>query len=360
MATIYPVIMSGGVGSRLWPLSRKGSPKQYQALISDRTMLEETVLRVGRQIGEHKVSDPIIICGEAHGSLVQELLTKAGLPPQAIILEPEGRNTAPVAIIASLYVKSIDPEGLVLLLPADHHVKAPEAFRRAIGNAAPLSLEGHMTTFGITPTHPETGYGYINYAESLGTNAFDVAAFVEKPDRATAETYLADGQYAWNAGIFLFSASSLLNEARLHAEDILDQSTIAFDSSSSDGVMIALDREAFAKVRSDSIDYAIMEKTDKAAMVGPVDIGWNDIGSWLAVRDQAVEDGSDLELGPVITKDCVRSYIRSEGPVLAAIGLEDVIVIAMDDTVLVAKADRAQDVKTIVDELKRQQKTDLL
>ncbi|MEM9421438.1 MAG: mannose-1-phosphate guanylyltransferase/mannose-6-phosphate isomerase [Pseudomonadota bacterium] len=361
MTKIYPVIMAGGVGSRLWPLSRQRTPKQFQALVTNQTMLEETIRRVALPPGvDGSIENPIIICGEDHRHQVAGIMADAGLPLGSLILEPMGRNTAPAAIVASLEVAASDPEGLVLLLPADHHVATPASFQKAIAAAAKAARAGYVTTFGIKPSRPETGYGYIKACTPLTDGVLAVDAFVEKPNAPTAEQYIAEGTYSWNAGIFLFSAKALLAEADRHASDILAQTSAAYQAATRDGNVVTLDAALFGKVTSDSIDYAIMEHTEKAAMAGPVEMGWNDIGSWRAVRDQLVEDDKPLHVGNVTAIDSDGSFIRSTGPKVTAIGVSNMVIVATADAVLVMPAERSQDVKSIVDQLKTEENTELL
>ena len=359
MAVITPVIMAGGTGTRLWPLSRRGTPKQFQKLLSAQTMLAETVARLGGIDGV-EMADPIVVCGQAHGDLVKSNFAEAGIALGQLVLEPMGRNTAPVAVIAAQLVAERDPDSLILLLPADHHIEDPKAFGEAVRHAAQTATEGYLTTFGIAPDRPDTGYGYICRGDALGEFACEISRFVEKPDRKTAEEYLADGRFTWNAGIFMFSARALLAEAETHAGEILSASARALDKAVRDGTTVELQADTFGAVPEDSIDYAIMERTRKAAVVGPVRMGWSDIGSWRAVRDlrqtrQELPDGQQ-----VIVKDCDGTMVHTDGPMVAAVGLENVVIVATDDAVLVVDADRAQDVKAIVEELKKTGRNDLL
>lgn len=356
MATLYPVIMAGGTGTRLWPLSRQAHPKQFQPLLSEQSMLADTAQRV-EAIHGLNVAPTTVICGVAHEDLVRVDFEGADRELRQLVLEPIGRNTAPVAIIAASLISAEDPEGLILLLPADHHVADPASFAEAIRLAAEIAAQGYLTTFGIEPTHPETGYGYICRGKSLKDGAYTVERFVEKPDRATAESYIADGRFTWNAGIFLFRADTLLQEAERAAPKITQATKSALAASLITAGTVHLDKDAFAKVPADSIDYAIMEQTEKAAVVGPVRMGWNDIGSWHAVR--AMND-DDAKNGPIIRQDCANTYIRSEGPLVAAIGLDNVVIVATDEAVLVVNADRAQEVKGVIDELKKTGREDLL
>lgn len=359
MPTIYPVIMSGGSGTRLWPLSRGSKPKQFQSLVTEKTMLEETVHRIGPSTDAYTVAPPTIICGASHGELVSDILSDQGFHDASIILEPVGRNTAAVAVVASLHVAAQDPEGIVLLLPADHHVTAPDSFQAAIGHALPLALDHLIITFGIKAIRPDTGFGYIRFGETLSDHGCVVEAFVEKPDAETAQTYLDQGGYAWNAGIFMYSAQTMLEEALKHAGDIARSTEAAFNEGSfvSDHVL-QLDPDLFEGVRSESIDYAVMEHTDKAAVVGPVEMGWSDVGSWSSVSELTPADADPCS--NTIILECENTFIRSDGPLIAAVGLKDIIIIGTEDAILALPADRAQDVKKIVSELKERKRMDLL
>lgn len=356
---VTPVIMSGGAGTRLWPMSRQAHPKQLRALMGERTLLQETALRASGETDEVRFGDPVIICNAAHRAEIEDQMRGAGITPAAIVLEPVGRNTAPCAAAAAALAKEGDKAGLMLLLPADHHIRDAEGFRRAIGRAAGAAQGGKLVTFGIRPDGPETGYGYIRRGSQNG-DVYDVEAFVEKPDRATAERYLEEGIYAWNAGIFLFRADRLEAEMRAHCPAILEAASNALAKAARSGGVIALDPGAFAACSSDSIDYAVMEKTGSAAML-PMDIGWSDIGSWAALWELAEkdEDGLAASAENVITVDVKNSYIRSDGPLIAALGVEDLVVVAAEGAVLIARRDAVQDVKTIVAELKKRGREDL-
>lgn len=352
---IYPVIMAGGVGSRLWPVSRHHLPKQFQPLVTENTMFEETLLRLRHP--SLSIGDPLVICNEAYRELVHDQAERSGFGSTASLLEPVGRNTAPVAIAASLSLSLTDPEGIILLLPADQHVLDKDEFARAVSNAATLAAEGKIATIGIRPDRPETGFGYIRLGEPISDAGARVDAFVEKPDLETAKKYVTSGQYAWNAGIFAFRADVLLAEAKQHAPDILEATEAAFAKRRKVAECCdCLDTTLFSNVRSDSIDYAIMEHTDKAAIVGPADMGWSDVGSWQAVLDLSEQ----TDQSEIVDFDCKNTHIRTSGPLVAAIGLENMIVVATGDTVLVAPADRSQDVKRVVEELKARGRTDLL
>jgi mannose-1-phosphate guanylyltransferase/mannose-6-phosphate isomerase len=350
--TVHPVILSGGAGSRLWPLSRRLLPKQLLPLAGPRTMIQETALR----FGSDQFANCTVICNDEHRFLIAEQLREAGLKDVSIVLEPVGRNTAPAAAIAALSVASADREGIVLLLPSDHVIEDVAAFRKAIATAAPAAEAGSIVTFGIKPRVPETGYGYVLAGEALAgaPGCLHVQRFVEKPERAAAEKYLADGNYYWNGGIFLFKASTLLKEFERLQPATLKACRAAFEKARKDLDFVRLEEESFKASPAQSIDYAIMEHTQHAAIV-PVDMGWSDVGSWHALWDitEKTETGNATK-GDVIAERVRNSYLRSDGPLLAAVGVEDLVVVATTDAVLVSHRDAAQDVKKIVDELERQ------
>ncbi|MEO1041048.1 MAG: mannose-1-phosphate guanylyltransferase/mannose-6-phosphate isomerase [Pseudomonadota bacterium] len=348
---IIPVIMAGGSGTRLWPLSRSASPKQYCSLIGEQSLFEETLQRVSNDLFEKAV----IIGSEKHAELIAERSVGRA---SSIVLEPFGRNTAPAALVAALHAAESDPHAQVLLLPADHHIADADAFADAVKRGARAAAEGYIVTLGITPTGPETGFGYIRNADPIAPGVHHVAQFVEKPDLPTAQSYLADGGYSWNAGIFLYRAADLVAEAEKHASTMVDAVRRAYNNKSVDDGFIRFRKEDFDVIPDDSIDYAIMENTDKAAVVTPVDIGWNDIGAWSAVRDYVGEQS--LTDDNVVAIDCEGSLIKSSGPFVAAIGVPNVVVVATGDAVLVLPADRAQDVKKVIAELKQRNRSDLL
>ncbi|MGV6802544.1 MAG: mannose-1-phosphate guanylyltransferase/mannose-6-phosphate isomerase [bacterium] len=360
MSKIYPVIMCGGSGTRLWPVSVKSQPKQYQAMTGTHSMLEETILRtIGNQ--DAQTAPPILVTSALHRPILEKMLAKAQAPTSDIILEPMGRNTAAVAALAAAKIAHDDPDGLILLLPADHHVTNKEAFWQAVTDGVIAADKGFLVTLGIEASTPETGYGYIRKGKTMGRKTYEVEAFVEKPDLATAQSYVSSGEYFWNAGIFLFRADSMLAEFEKHQPDILRQARLAYEKASQDGTYHLLDETAFAACPDDSIDYAIMEKTDRAAVVGPVSAGWNDIGGWAAVRDVINgASGETVTRGNVMALNSENCLIRSDGPFVAAIGLNDMIVVATEKAVLITRADQSQDVKQVINQLKEGCRDNLL
>ena len=349
-AKLQPVLLSGGSGTRLWPLSREAYPKQFLALAGDDTMLQATWQRVA----DLADAAPIVVAGEEHRFLVAEQLRQVGAPTPAILLEPIGRNTAPAIAAAALQALRDGEDPLLLVLPSDHVVRDADAFRAAVRAAMPAAEQGALVTFGIMPDAPETGFGYIEAERGEGVQR--VLRFVEKPDAVTAQTYLDAGGYYWNSGMFLLRASRYLEELRKFRADIVGGAQAAFDAAQRDGDFIRLDKAAFAACPADSIDYAVMEKTD-AAMVLPVDIGWNDVGSWSALWEVSEQDGDgNAHHGDVISIDSRNSYAYARRMV-ALVGVDDLVVVETDDAVLVARKDRVQQVKDVVARLKAEQRT---
>ena len=346
---IVPVILSGGTGTRLWPLSRELYPKQFLPLAEERTMLQATI---GRLAGLAEVAAPLVVCNEHHRFLVAEQLRASG-PASAILLEPVGRNTAPAVAVAALQALNDNSDPILLVLAADHVIRDEEAFRTAVLTALPYAQVGQMVTFGIVPTAAETGYGYIRAERDGGAAAvFPVAEFVEKPDFETARGYVASGNYFWNSGMFMFRASRYLDELEQFAPDILAASRQSFGAAVRDLDFIRLDATAFSACRSDSIDYAVMEKTSQAVVV-PLAAGWSDVGSWSALWDGGEKDAAGNVLhGDVLTVDCCNSYIKASSRLVATIGLNDVVVVETADAILVAHKDKVQEVKKIVEQLK--------
>ncbi len=342
MAEVIPVILSGGAGTRLWPLSREMRPKQLLPLTGEHTLLQQTAQRVGGR--------PIVVCNQEHRFIVAEQLREIGVEPRAIVIEPVGRNTAPAAAVAAILTEA-EPDALLLVMPSDHQVKNADAFRAAVDKAVPLARAGMLVTFGIQPAEANTGYGYVKRGGALD-GGFAVERFVEKPDRATAETYLASGEYLWNGGIFLFSARAYLDELGRRLPAMVDHCRAALAEGASDLFFFRLAEDAFAAIAGQSIDYAVMEHTDRAAVV-PVDMGWSDIGSFSALWAESPQDGDgNVLLGDVIASATRHSYVRSEGRLVATLGVENLVVVATDDVVLVADKAHDQDVKKIVEGLK--------
>lgn len=350
--TIYPVILSGGSGSRLWPMSRAHYPKQLLPLAGVQTMLQATA---GRVSATATYGAPLIIANNDHRFIVAEQLHAVGIKPRAIVLEPVGRSTAPAAAIAALELIETAPDAIMALLPSDHVVTDEPAFTAAMETAADAAAGGALVTFGIKPDRPETGYGYIRQGAALDgqQNVRKVAEFVEKPDLETAETYLRAGDFLWNSGMFVLGAQTYLDELARLAPEMLAACRKAFEASYADLDFLRLDPETFGVCPSDSIDYAVMEKTDRAAVV-PVDIGWNDVGGWPALWELAEKDvNGNAVLADVLLQDVRNSYFRADdGRLIAAIGMEDTIVVSTADAVLVTPRDRAGDVKDIVEMLK--------
>lgn len=354
MTTIVPVILSGGSGSRLWPVSRELYPKQLLTLVSQSTMLQETVLRLQ---GIDGIVQPVVVCNEDHRFMVSEQLRAIGATTASIILEPCGRNTAPAAAVAALNAVADGDDPLLLVLPADHVITNQEAFHHACKTAITYAQQGKLVTFGITPSTPETGYGYIQTGSEIaqptnGSVAYTVASFVEKPDLETAQHYLASGTFLWNSGMFMFSAQRYLAELQLYAPDIASSCHEALTRGSKDQDFLRLNRESFAHCPSDSIDYAVMEKTADAVVV-PLDAGWNDVGSWAALLQVGQKDGNgNLLKGDVLIEGVSNSYIAADHRLVAAVGVQDHIIVETADAVLVAHKDHVQDVKSIVNQLK--------
>lgn len=347
-AKIHPVVLCGGSGTRLWPLSRAQFPKQFHRLAGDRSMLQETL---GRAAAGHGFAAPVVVCDEAHRFIVADQARAVGVEPADIVLEPVGRNTAPAVAVAALLLGAADPDGSLLVLPADHAIASPAAFHAAVARAA--AFGDRLMTFGIAPDRPETGYGYIRRGAALDAGAaFAVDRFVEKPDAATAAAYLESGDYYWNSGIFLFPIRILLAELERQVPDILAACRTALAGARPDLAFRRLDADAFRACPPNSIDYAVMEGAERAGVV-PMDAGWSDVGSWTSLWEIADRDADDNALvGDALAVDSRRSYLRSDGPVLVGLGLHDLIVVATTDAVLVADRDRAQDVRGVVDRLR--------
>ncbi len=356
-AQIHPVILSGGAGTRLWPLSRASYPKQLLKLSSQRTMLQDTVARGLIDVG---FAAPLLVCNEDHRFLVDDQLQQIGIKPQAILLEPKARNTGPAIAAAALWLLARDPDALMLVQPSDHVIASPADFHRAVMRGLAAAQEGRLVTFGIKPVRPDTGYGYIQSGEALGggDGVFGVDRFVEKPDRETAQRFVDSGAFFWNSGIFLLSARAYLGELSRINPAMLDACERAVRDGQEDLAFFRLSAEPFGEAPSLSIDHAVMEHTSRAAVV-PVDMAWSDVGSWPALRDIATADGDGNVLqGDVLAERMTNSYIRSEGRLVAAVGLDNVVVVATDDAVLVADANSAAEVSGIVAKLRGQNRSE--
>jgi len=354
---ITPVILSGGSGSRLWPMSRRDYPKQFLPLAGDNTMLQDTALRVGVA---DRFAPVLVVCNEEHRFMVAEQLRRLDQPPQGILLEPIGRNTAPALTAAALWLLARDPDATMLVLPSDHVVQDIPAFRKAAYTAAEAAQSGQLVTFGIEPRAPETGFGYI----AAGTPDPDidgvrkVDGFVEKPDRPTAKGFVAGGNHFWNSGMFVFRADALIAEIEKFAPDVATATRAALANGAEDLDFFRLDPDTFATAPAVSIDYAVMEKTDRANMV-PVSMGWSDVGSWGALWEIGDKDSDgNVVVGDVMQVGSSDCYLRSDGPLVAAIGLEDFVVVASTDAVLVAPMNEVQQVRDIVEQLGQNERSE--
>lgn len=356
---LYPVILSGGSGTRLWPLSRAALPKQFLPLVSEQTMFQETLLRLQ---GFPAMAAPLLICNNEHRFLAAEQLRAINVQPLSLILEPLGRNTAPAVAVAAFAAQAKDPAATLLVLPADHLIQDTRGFHAAIQAALDLAQQDKLVTFGITPDAPATGFGYIERGATINAadNSFAVARFVEKPNLESARQFLAAGTFFWNSGMFVFKASVYLSELQRCRPDIYAAAKLAWEQSTHDMDFCRLDESAFAACPSDSIDYAVMEHTQAAAMV-TVDIGWSDIGSWSSLSSVSKKDARGNALrGDVFAAETSNSYVRAESRMVAAIGVQDLVIVETADAVLVMHKDFAQDVKQAVEYLKQAERTEHL
>lgn len=347
---ITPIIMAGGTGSRLWPLSRELYPKQFLKVIGEQSMLQQTIARLSGL--EHKA--PVLICNEEHRFIAAEQMRIGGFEHSGIILEPIGRNTAPAIALAALQAVSNAAEGeepILLVLAADHVIENIAAFESAVQRALPYALEDQLVTFGIVPTAPETGYGYIKAGKQNG-NAFTVSEFVEKPNLATAQKYISNGSYYWNSGMFLFKASRYLKELEVFSPEILSICKQAIANPKQDLDFVRVDKDIFETCPDDSVDYAVMEKSQNV-MVVPMDAGWSDVGSFSSLWEVSAKDENNNVLkGDVISVDSTNNYIYAENKLVSTVGVDNLVIIETKDAILVADKDQVQNVKTIVKKLK--------
>jgi mannose-1-phosphate guanylyltransferase/mannose-1-phosphate guanylyltransferase/mannose-6-phosphate isomerase len=358
-SALHPVVLCGGSGTRLWPMSRRLLPKQFLPLVGERTMLQETVSRLA---GLPDCAEPVIVSNTEHRFLVAEQLKGIGARPEVQILEPVGRNTAPAVAVAALHVSETDPDGILLVLSSDHAIGDVAAFHKAIAAAVGAAKKGLLVTFGIQPTHPATAYGYIEVGEAVAGEAgvSRILRFVEKPGAAKAAEYLASGRFLWNSGMFVFSARRLLEELRRLRPDILEAAEKAYKAASRDLDFLRLETKSFEACPAESIDYAVMEKTASGAVVR-TDMGWSDVGSWSALWELGAKDASgNVTRGDAHLRDTANSYVRAGSRLVYVLGLDGVLVVETDDAVLVGDRARAQEVKDIVESLDAKKRSEHL
>ncbi len=348
---LHPVILCGGSGTRLWPLSRQALPKQFLPLLSNHSLLQDAVLRLR---GVPDLAPTLVVCNNEHRFLVADQLLELGQKVGPILLEPAGRNTAPAVALAAFVALESDPDAQLLVLPSDHVIRDAKAFQACIEQARELANQQYLVTFGIVPTAPETGYGYIEQGETLGTNGFQVQRFVEKPDLERAQGFVQSGTFFWNSGMFLFSAREFLDELREFAPAVFDALQLAFEGAQNDLDFCRPDSDAFLSSPSISLDYAVMEHTKRAAVV-PSSIGWSDVGSYTALWEVEEKDehGNAVQ-GEVTLLDTKGCYVHTEKQLVALLGVEDLVVVTTADAILIASKERSQDVKLVVDELRKQ------
>ena len=351
MSNIIPIILSGGSGTRLWPLSRKHYPKQYLPLVGDNTMLQETILRLN---GLDNLADPVIICNADHRFLVAEQCQQIDIVNPTILLEPIGRDTAPAIAAAALQSIKDTNDVVLLVLSADHVIQDVEAFHKAINIANKQAQKGKLVTFGIVPTNANTGYGYIKSSNNDHNDVYRVEEFVEKPNLETAKSYLEQGNYFWNSGMFMFQANTLIDELTTHSPDIINSVNDAVNNATQDLDFIRLDKQSFESSPSDSIDYALMEKSNNVIVV-PLDAQWNDIGSWSALYDIGTKDNNgNVIQGDVLTEETTNTYINANHHMVVTIGVQDLVIVDTPNATLISTKDKAQDVKKIVERLQKQ------
>lgn len=356
MHSIIPIILSGGAGTRLWPLSRELHPKQFLPLLNEDTLLQNTLKRISYL----KTSPPIIICNEQHRFMVAEQLRQIDYESTAIILEPEGRNTAPAITLAALVAQQQHPDPILLILPADHFMENPNGFLQSLLAAKLLTQQGNIVTFGIKPNKPETGYGYIKTAEKIGGCGFKISQFIEKPDLATATQLLESEEYYWNSGIFMFHSTVYLNEIKKHAPGIIENCEAAIKLVTKDSDFIRPSASSFNKCENISIDYALMEKTDRGALI-PLETEWSDLGSWdkLWEINQEKDVNNNVLKGDVIISNVKNSYISSSHRLIAAVGMEDCIIIETSDAILIINQNNCHEINNIIKHLKSNQRLEL-
>jgi len=354
---VYPVVLCGGSGSRLWPMSRQLLPKQFLPLVSERTLFQDTLSRTK---GIEGVRPPVVVSNDEHRFLVAEQMRAIGIKPEVQILEPVGRNTAPAVAVVALYLQARDPDAFLLVLPSDHLIRDEPAFHAAVAAALPLAASGSLVTFGIAPQGPATGYGYIERGDPVPEceGGVRVKRFVEKPDLKTARSYVSSGRFFWNSGMFAFQPRRFIEELRRFRPEIVDAAGAALESAARDLDFLRLDSTAFSACPSDSLDYAVMEKTKAIAMV-PADIGWSDVGSWTALWEVGKKDtAGNVAHGDVDLREVTGCYVRAEDRMVAALGVSDLIIVETGDAVLVADKMHAQEVKEVVERLDRQSRTE--
>lgn len=346
--TIIPVILSGGAGTRLWPLSWGDHPKQFLPLVSNNTMIQETLLR----LKDLDIGSPIVSCGEGHRFLVAQQLGEISDKKPTIILEPMAKNTAPAIAAACCAAIKQDKDAILVVLPSDHVIADVKTFQNAVMTAAKNAEKGSLVTFGIVPTFAATGYGYVKAAGAETDGAFTLEKFVEKPCLEKAQEYLASGEYAWNSGMFVFKASTFIEELKVHSPEMAKLSIESFEKAVIESDFIRLDKDAFGQIKGDSIDYAVMEKT-KLGKIVKLNAGWDDVGSWSALYDISEKDeNKNAVKGDVIALDTKNSYIRGGKRTIATIGLDNVVVVDSDDSLLIARMDSIQDVKKVAEVMK--------
>lgn len=353
---IVPVVLSGGSGTRLWPLSRSQAPKQFISFIDQKSMFQDTVLRL---LDIEKVRSPIAICNESHRFMVAEQFRELELQPGNIILEPIGRNTAPAIAVSAFQALSQEKSPVLLILPADHYIQRNQELKRAVAVGCDFAEQGRLVTFGIVPSDPKTGYGYIKKGEpllrqggSLASDAFAIERFVEKPDKETAKTYVESGGYCWNSGMFMFRADVYLSELEKSDPEMIKACQKALEAADKDMDFLRLNRGWFQQCPNNSIDYAVMEHTDKGAIV-PLESGWSDLGSWNALWEvKEKDDSGNVVLGDVLIHEVEGSYLHATSRLVAAVGIKDQVVVETADAIMIASKDRVQDVKILVNRLK--------